>query len=181
MRNNTIIILKNLIYVLLIVMVVAMAAVIVAGRFGVGGVRALVVQSGSMEPSIGKHSVVITTQNDSYFEGDVITFKQSGREDVLVTHRVQEESSEGFVTKGDANESSDGEVVPVGDVVGKVVFTLPYIGMLVSLVQTPVGFVAFVVVPAVVVVYSEVLSLKNQAGEYLEKRKKYVRGYKILN
>ena len=53
-------IVKETFYFVLVIVLVAVALIVVAGKFGIGGVRALVVQSGSMEPSISAKSVVFT-------------------------------------------------------------------------------------------------------------------------
>ncbi len=166
---------KNILYTVIVMLLIVGAVFIVAGRFGIGGVRALVVQSGSMEPSIQTKSIVVTAPSDSYVAGDVITFKQSGRADVLVTHRVTQvtNSASGveFTTKGDANEEADSEVVPARNVIGKVMFTVPYVGAIVSFAQTTPGFIAVIIIPAVLIVYSELMNIKKQIMQYLQKRK----------
>ncbi len=166
---------KNTIYSIGLSLLIVVAVVLFAGKFGIGGIRALVVQSGSMEPKIMTKSVVITVPSSFYGENDVITFKQSGRENVLVTHRIENTvttpNGNEFVTKGDANEEADGETVPAGDVIGKVVFTIPFIGILVSFAQTQIGFLILVIIPAVAIVYSELLNIKNQIVKFYVNRK----------
>jgi signal peptidase I len=168
-------VLKNIGYVLLVTVLVAVAIFVVAGRFGIGGVRALVVQSGSMEPAIPAKSIVFSAPSENYSEGDIITFAQSGRSNVLVTHRVVNvENLDGgkvFTTKGDANEDADGEKVPAKDVVGEVLFSIPFVGAIVSFAQTLPGFVALIIVPAVIIVYSEILNIKKEVGQIYRERK----------
>ncbi len=163
---------KNTVYAMAIVVILLVAILLVAGRFGIGGVRALVVQSGSMEPTILTKSVVIAAPSSSYSVGDIITFRHSGRENVLVTHRLQSiKNGNEFITKGDANEEADGESVLAVNVIGKVVFTIPFVGMIVSFAQTQLGFLLLVVIPAVAIVYSELLSIKKQIVKFLTARK----------
>jgi len=164
-------IIKNSIYTVAILLVVFCATLLVAGRFGIGGVRALVVQSGSMEPTISTKSIVVTAPVGSYTAGDVVTFKQSGREQVLVTHRVVKVENGQFTTKGDANEGVDSEIVPAQDVVGKVIFSVPFVGSIISFAQTQVGFTILVVIPAVAIVYSELLNIKNSIVKFFVSRK----------
>ena len=166
---------KNSVYTIAVLLILMIGVLLIAGRFGIGGVRALVVQSGSMEPTIPTKSVVLTAPVHSYSSGDVITFKQSGRDAVLVTHRIvrveQKASDIQFITKGDANEEADGETVPSQDVIGKVLFSIPFIGAIVSLAQTQIGFLLLVIIPAVAIVYSEVLSIKKQTTQYITNKK----------
>lgn len=168
-------ILKNTFYALGLVLFVTVMLLVIAGRFGIGGVRALVVQSGSMEPTIGTKSIVLTMPAANYTEGDIITFKHSGRDNVLVTHRIVEVNPQGdalqYTTKGDANEEKDGEKVPADYVVGKVAFSVPFVGELISFVQTMPGFIMLIAIPAAIIIYSEILSIKNQISNYLQKRK----------
>lgn len=173
MRNIGIV--KNILYIALISVLVIVAVAVVAGRFGIGGARALVVQSGSMEPSIPTKSVVFTYPTQNYNSGDVITFKQSGRDEVLVTHRVVSvvKTPDGklITTKGDANEDPDGEAVAGEDVVGKVLFSIPFVGSIVSFAQTVPGFIILIVVPTVAIIYSEILNIKKEILQMYSDRK----------
>lgn len=166
---------KNSVYAVSAVLILGIAVILIAGKFGIGGVRALVVQSGSMEPHISTKSIVITVPSSFYSKDDIITFKQSGRENVLVTHRIvsMENTSRGneFVTKGDANEEADGETILANDIIGKVVFSIPLIGYIVSFAQTQAGFILLVIIPAVAIVYSELINIKNQAVKFFVERR----------
>lgn len=166
---------KNILYVSLISALVVVAVAVIAGKFGIGGTRALVVQSGSMEPSIPVKSVVFTYPIQSYSAGDVITYKQSGRDEVLVTHRVVSvaKTPDGklITTKGDANEEADGEKVAGSDVVGKVAFSLPIVGSIVSFAQTIPGFIILIVIPTVAIIYSEILNIKKELSSSYTNRK----------
>ena len=73
--------------------------------------------------------------------GDVITYVDAQDSNVPVTHRVVENDLAEWelVTKGDANEQSDPITVSYGQVVGKVVFSIPLLGYLAVAVSTPVG------------------------------------------
>lgn len=85
--------------------------------------------------------------------GDVITYTNGG--DVPVTHRVLEVRDGSYVTKGDANEDADAGVVAPGAVLGRVVFVIPFIGHVILWANTPVGYVALVVTPFVLLAISE--------------------------
>lgn len=73
--------------------------------------------------------------------GDVITFQLTG--EAVATHRIVEVvgGSGGpiFRTKGDANDTVDGNLISAENIVGKVVFTIPYLGYTVEFIQTQTG------------------------------------------
>lgn len=146
------------------ILLVAVAAFIVqAFPSLVGADYALTVQSGSMEPEIGTGSVVFVTETtaDSVDEGDVITYTDDG--DNLITHRVVEvhrsETSVRFITKGDANENRDAEPVYRSELVGKVMFSIPYMGYVVAFGGTRMGYLTLVLVPCVLLIFNEIWEL----------------------
>lgn len=142
-----------------------------------GGVKTFVVQSGSMEPEIGTGSVVIVKPAKSYAVGDVITFGPRSKTKSPTTHRIVEVKADGnFVTRGDANNAEDMRTVSRYEVIGKVLFSVPYIGYAVAAAQKPWGFVAIVVIPAVIIIWEEAgkiwaeLKKKKDYAERVEKR-----------
>lgn len=100
------------------------------------GFSAAVVVSGSMEPSISVDDMIVIRRQDAYEVGDVITFTADGS---LVTHRVQDMTSTGFLTQGDANDVPDLERVSAEQIVGKVVIVIPKVGAVVGFLKTPMG------------------------------------------
>lgn len=121
-----------------------------------GGLKTFVVQSGSMEPSIKTGGVVVIKPMDTYGVGDVITFGPRSKTKPPTTHRIVEVKADGnFLTKGDANE--DGDIRPVSryEVIGKVLFTVPYVGYAVAAAQKPWGFTIIVVIPAAIIIWEE--------------------------
>jgi|AntRauTorcE11897_2_1112592.scaffolds.fasta_scaffold47521_1 signal peptidase len=132
----------------------------------VGADNSYVVQSDSMSPAIDAGDVVFVydTAPDYIAKGDVITFEQAGAGDSSrVTHRVvdvvEEDGERRFRTKGDANEDPDPSLVSPSEVIGVVQFHIPYMGYVTSFAQTRLGILALVVVPAVLLVVSEVWDL----------------------
>lgn len=105
-----------------------------------GGWGYAVVVSGSMEPAISVNDVVFIKAQPSYGRGDVITFiDQDSPSKALVTHRIARVEKDGFVTKGDANNTEDHGFVKLSDVQGKVRYVLPYVGATLLIAQTPRG------------------------------------------
>ncbi|MFB6303929.1 MAG: signal peptidase I [Haloferacaceae archaeon] len=115
------------------------------------------VYSDSMEPAIDEGDGYLLVPAGDVERGDVVTF-YSPRRGTYVTHRVVRETERGFVTKGDANPSTDqaGGAPPVereritGQVltVGGEPLVLPHLGTAIEFVrhnQVPVFAVAALV------------------------------------
>jgi len=83
-----------------------------------------------------------------------------------VTHRIVEVKTEedqvSYITKGDANQSPDMDPRPKDMIVGKVVYGLPYLGFPVGFAKTQTGFIALIVIPATIIIYSEILKIKQE-------------------
>jgi len=107
------------------------------------GFSTAVVISGSMSDSIEVNDMVVIHRQKSYEVGDVITFETRGS---LVTHRIIGETSLGFTTKGDANNSPDLDPVRQEQIVGRVVLVIPKIGRAIEFMRTPLGMTCLVVV-----------------------------------
>lgn len=129
-----------------------------------GGWKTFVVQSGSMEPSIKTGGIVVvkpTTltgsgEAGSYQVGDVITFGPRTKTKSPTTHRIIEVTADGnYVTKGDANSDQDLRTVSRYEVIGRVLFSLPYLGYAVAAAQKPWGFMIIVVIPAAIIIWEE--------------------------
>jgi signal peptidase len=111
--------------------------------------------SGSMEPAIpvGGMVVIKPVNLENLREGDIICFRFS--ESTSVTHRIINVTDEGFKTKGDANEDPDQGIVEKENVIGKVIFIIPFIGYLGYFVRTPIGFILLVILPAGLIIIME--------------------------
>ncbi len=84
------------------------------------------VMSGSMEPVLKTGGIVFTDTKKQIPEiGDIVTYQLG---ESRVTHRVIGEEKQGYVTKGDANNKEDPALVTADQIIGKVIFTLPYLG-----------------------------------------------------
>jgi signal peptidase len=113
-----------------------------------------------MEPALKTGDIVVVKKiiPESIKEGDVITFQVA--EDVIITHRVKEIVAAAggvvFKTKGDANKIEDGSLISEQQLLGRVIFRIPYGGYLVSFIRSKWGFVFLIVVPVIMLFYSEV-------------------------
>ena len=164
----------NAVYWLLISALIIIAASTAFSALKIpGGLKMLIVQSGSMEPTIKTGSVILIKKQDTYSTGDVISFV--GADSDSTTHRVTKtnivKGKEMFNTKGDANQGEDGETVGIDNVLGKTVFTVPYLGYLIAFTKTQQGFIFLIVVPATLIIFSEILNIKREILLFREKRK----------
>lgn len=100
------------------------------------GYSTAVVMSGSMEPALSVGDLIFNHAQDGYAVGDVITFDGGAN---LTTHRIVEAADGGYVTRGDANNAADPDVVPPEAVVGKVVATISHVGDAVLFLRSPIG------------------------------------------
>lgn len=126
---------------------ILMAAVVALSVLLVGvrafGLQIYTVLSGSMEPAYHVGALIYVSEVDTadLSVGDVITFRIS--EKTTATHRIveilEEDGALAFRTKGDANEEEDNHLVTEDELVGKVRFTVPYLGFLMAYIQNPPG------------------------------------------
>lgn len=140
-----------------------------------GQVEIKIVQSGSMEPAIHTGGIVVIQPADSYTVGDVITFGEDTRTQVPTTHRIISSREEGgvtyFTTKGDANEDPDGKETPRSEVIGRMLFTVPYVGYLIDFSKKPVGFISMIVIPAGLIILYELIGVFEEVRKLLRKKK----------
>ena len=129
---------------ILVALVVLLALLLVGAR--VVGLQVFVVLSGSMEPTYHTGSLIYVKKVDPYTiqEGQPITFMMS--ETTVATHRVvgivpdeEDPTVIRFRTKGDANDAEDGGLVHYKNVIGRPVFSIPYLGYVADYIQHPPG------------------------------------------
>lgn len=144
--------------IILIVCAIAIAAIFLIFYRPVslaGDTRYEPVYTGSMEPAIPVGGIVVIKPVDpeTLREGDIICFQLS--QPTSITHRIINITDEGFITKGDANEDPDQWTVRKENVIGKVIFTIPFIGYLGYFVRTPIGFILLIILPAGLIIIIE--------------------------
>lgn len=99
------------------------------------GYAILEVVSGSMEPTIKVGDlIVIDTKVQKYKEQDIVTFRDvSGS---FVTHRIISLDKDKMITKGDNNNTKD-EALSTKNIVGKYVFKISGVGLILSSLKSP--------------------------------------------
>ena len=98
-----------------------------------------VIISGSMEPELPVGSVcLVDCQNKEPEAGDIISYKA---QDTIITHRVIEETDDGYITKGDSNSVADPGIVKPKQIFGTVICRIPKVGYAVMFMRTLKGIV----------------------------------------
>jgi signal peptidase len=118
------------------------------------GDRSFTVLSGSMTPAIETGDVVVTEPiaPAAARVGDVVTFLDPEGTGKLISHRVQSVNAEGaeveFVTRGDANTSTERWNVAADGQIGRIVYRLPKLGYALAWSGSGPARIALVVIPA---------------------------------
>lgn len=143
--------------------------------------KLFIVQSGSMSPTVGIGSVVIVAPKDEYKKDDVITYKTGvgvnmKAKDATITHRIidikrTDDDSPLYITKGDNNSNIDSDPVTLIQVVGKIILVIPFLGYILSFTKTQTGLILLIVIPATLIIYSEILNIKGEVKKLLKKKK----------
>ena len=166
----------------LIGIVVLLAVALVGVRLV--GLQPFMVLSGSMEPTYHVGSLVYVKEVDykTLQVGDPITYMLS--QDTVVTHRiievlVDEEDPDTirYFTQGDANDVPDGSSVHYRNVIGKPVFSLPYLGYVSNYIQNPPGMYVAIAAGAVLILLVFLPDLfEDEDKEPKEEKKKKKKG-----
>lgn len=112
--------------------------IIFTGLTFTGSMKSRVVLTGSMVPSINPGDIVITVPLKSKTPqiGDVVTYEArrfNGEGVGVFTHRIISGNiQDGFVVKGDHNPTPDIQKPKAGDILGTVVFRIPFLGHLIT-------------------------------------------------
>jgi len=154
----------NIFYNVIIGLVIALAVLLVVSKLPIpGNYKVLTVLSGSMEPAIHTGAVVVIKPSGEYNIGDVITFGETGKDKTPITHRINniyvKDGKPVFVTKGDANNSTDMREIGKEEIQGKVLFSIPFLGYVLEFVKTPLGFGVVVILPAAAIIIDEAIKI----------------------
>ena len=134
-----------------------------------GNYKVLSVLSGSMEPAIKTGSIVFVRPVGNYKVNDIITFPGSGVDAQPITHRIVEtKEAEGTIfykVKGDANDAADWQEVPREEVIGKVLFSIPFFGYLLSFAKQPIGFILLIWVPVIMIIWEQIGKVRREISK----------------
>lgn len=160
-------IMKVISTILVIIMIIVAMLMVGVRLFGL---QVYTVLSGSMEPELPVGGIVYVREVDAadLELRDVITFKLA--EETTVTHRIidiihdeNDPQKVLFQTQGDSNDVVDGTLVAPENIIGKVIFKLPYMGYLAMFLQTKQGKLAAIAACAAMLLITLMSELLNQA------------------
>ena len=178
--HKTLKIIFDIFYVIMLlffvlVVVISMQSKLSGDVVRFGKYQLYAVEGGSMEPNIKKGSVIIIspTETENLRVGDVITFTSPSDNETVVTHRIvkiNEGDEITFITRGDANNADDNDLLPANNILGKVHIAIPFIGFLMSFARTKEGLLTLIIIPGVLIIFFEILNLV-KASRQLKRRK----------
>lgn len=124
------------------------------------GFRFFANQTSSMKPAIkpGDLLIVFKENQYAYLPGDIITFSSwENRKESIITHRIVRIGGNVYVTKGDANEAIDSQPALPRLIIGRVLFSAPFLGNYILISKTPVGLALSVFLPALLIITKELI------------------------
>lgn len=142
----------------------------------IGGRFPMIVLTDSMYPSIQSGDLIICHTEDpaNVKAGDVISFfDPAGNGSTVVTHRVVEVTTDengglAWITKGDANNTEDANIVPAENLAGVYSLRIHNLGSVAIFMQTTKGLIICVVCPILILVIYDMVRRKR----YEKSRKK---------
>jgi signal peptidase len=162
---------------LLTIVLVSVVLLLVFTAFDpVKSFHVLRVMSGSMEPTLKVGSVVFVQKvnPETLKKGDIITFASTDDPAITITHRLAATEKIGsktiFKTKGDANSIGDTAEIYATQIKGRVIFSLPYLGYFSVWIKRPLGFGLMIIFPAILIILSEIFSIKKSIEKEVQKR-----------
>lgn len=154
----------RIIHLLFTIVVVGAAGVLILSALPQAKIKVLSVLSGSMEPVMPVGSAVVVKPAEVYRTDEIISFNRGG--ETLVTHRIVatdlQDGKKVYLTKGDANKDPDSNWIDESQIQGRVLLAIPYLGYVSNWIKTPIGFVSVIVLPAAVLIYGELVAVKNE-------------------
>lgn len=146
-------IIRNVTLILLIVMIIINLCswnkpnnkVTVFNSFGIA-----IVLSESMEPKLSKNDLIVIKKLKEYKIGDIVVYQK--RKDLIV-HRIIDIKDNEVITKGDANLKED-KAIQMTDIYGKVQFSIPYIGLIITFFKSSYGIASIVLFIIFLFIYS---------------------------
>lgn len=161
----TINVVKKIIFLPLFGLLILVTLLMISQKIPLGGYSSYVVLSGSMNPSFNAGDMIVTKKISaiSIKEKDVATFVDPFVAGKIITHRIikiEEKNKQNFITtQGDANNTPDKWSIPAAAVIGIVVFSIPKLGHLVVFAKQPLGFFLLILLPGLIIIASELVSL----------------------
>ena len=172
-KANPVLSVLGVIFCIILVPILVINLILIAQSFtnndsalpNIGGKFPLMVQSGSMSPTIETGDLIIVSvpeEGYSYKVQDVVTFWDDEPGGALVTHRIteittDEQGNTAYRMKGDANSAQDADLVYAKDIVGIYDMRIPHLGDVAMFMQTIPGLIVCVVLPLMLFITYDVI------------------------
>lgn len=122
--------LRRLIGVVLLALMALAGAAVATGRVGY-----VVTDGVSMQPTYHTGDLVVVARSASYHKGEIVEYDGSLNGHLVVLHRIVGGDANGFVIKGDNNQSTDPIHPRADQIIGRAVLHIPKIG---AAVESPI-------------------------------------------
>jgi signal peptidase I len=130
------------------------AAALVALAVSVGWLTPVVTFGTSMLPTYHAGDLVIVARGSDYAVGDIVGYRASGSEQIVLHRIVGGDAASGFEMRGDNNASVDPYAPKPADIVGRAIIHVPKVGVLVRSRAGVVGLLGGVMLLGLVTVGS---------------------------
>lgn len=151
-KSGVLKVISNVAFTLFMILMIFLIFITAQSRFtgqepSLFGYRMYIVDSGSMIPTLPINSIIIVNESigSEIEQGDIVTY-YAGSSNTRVTHRVVEvlENDEGFITRGDANNTEDPNILDKDRIIGKLAFSIPFVGVVFRALSTELGIAILV-------------------------------------
>lgn len=178
-------VLVNIIFAFLLLMMGSLSFFLIHDRVADGpptlaGHMFYVMKDNGINADVNPGSLAVVREIDpaELAVGDLITYRTDLGPQATATRRVVEVKREDnlqLITRGDDPAAVQTIPVEAGNLIGKVVFSLPYVGLLVDYVKTSQGLILLIFVPGIIIIlYQLVKIIKHLSAGKAENR--YGRG-----
>ena len=153
-ENKVIKFISNLLFIIFMITITFFIFITAQSRLtgaepSILGRRIYIVESGSMLPTLKVNSMLIVKElpADKIEVGDMVSY-YGNTEDVRITHRVVDIQDNGnsFITRGDANNTNDPNLLVKEKVIGKVIFSIPFVGLIFKVLSNPIAIVVLIII-----------------------------------
>jgi len=155
---------------------------------GIFGYRGFIVLSDSMSVTDFDAGDLIVIKKIDFInlkEGDIISYISQSSDNYMeiITHKIRKITTNelgevGFITYGTTTGVDDEEIVTYPYILGKYIFRIPKIGVVLQFIKTIPGYIIFVGVPFLILITTQLINAinnfksykKNQINELREER-----------
>ena len=154
---------KNCIFKIIYILVIIYLLIFVPT---IWGQKPLVVISGSMEPTLNVGGILYYHDKDyqDYEVGDILVYKL---EDHIISHRIDDVTENGIITKGDANNTYDNLIVSKNQILCQGTdWCIPFLGYYADFIYTH-KYLLWICL--IIILVDMIVDKKKKVGEKIEK------------